>query len=179
MVDIYDRHFLKNFFKSSKVQPDFDPNLPKKWNDDLEKWMSPFKKWEIITDVKKELIWIFSSIGHHWLPNDKLLWKYIFAQFKKAISKQWREDWQALGACWDDDLYLDSRFENLWNYYRHATDDEKLLFFKVMKEQWFELSDDELDYLHRFELIRDMDSAVKSRKLDIIEKTWNELKDVL
>jgi hypothetical protein len=41
------------------------------------------------------------------------------------------------------------------------------------------LSDDELDYLHRFELIRDMDSAVKSRKLDIIEKTWNELKDVL
>jgi hypothetical protein len=108
-----------------------------------------------------------------------MLWKYIFAQFKKAISKQWREDWQALGACWDDNLYLDSRFENLWNYYRHASDDEKLLFFKVMKEQWFELSDDELDYLHRFELIRDMDFAVKSRKLDIIEKTWNELKDVL
>jgi hypothetical protein len=37
MVDIYDRHFLKNFFKSSKLQPEFDPNLPKKWNDDLEK----------------------------------------------------------------------------------------------------------------------------------------------
>ena len=104
----------------------------------LDKRLSwPFKKWNIIADVKGELIWVFDSISYHWwTPDADIYWKYIFASFSKAISRQWRSDWEAINCpCGDDDVYIDRRKNNLTENYRFATETEIELLNTLMEKE--------------------------------------------
>ena len=97
----------------------------------------PFKKWDIIADVKWELIWVFDNVAYHWWdPDVDYLWNFIFADFKRAISKQWWTDWRIINVpCWDDDVYIDRRKYNLTKNYRFATEAEKNLFNTLMTRE--------------------------------------------
>ena len=95
----------------------------------------PFKKWDIIADKQLKIIWAFDSVAYHWWNPDRQgsllpdLWKYIYALFENAISRQWRLNWEAIpGLCWDDDVYIDRREYDLSEHYRFATQAEKELF---------------------------------------------------
>ena len=40
----------------------------------------PFKKWDIIADVKWELIWVFDNVAYHW-------WEFYICRFQKGNFK--------------------------------------------------------------------------------------------
>ena len=94
-----------------------------------EKLSSTFKKWDVIANTTWELIWIFESVAYHWWNPEYSIWNWIFADFSKAISKQWRDHWEVFpNWCWDDDVYIDRRNSTLSKWYRLATQEEKELF---------------------------------------------------
>jgi len=97
----------------------------------------PFKRWDIIADVKWELIWVFNKVAYHgWSPEWKIFWKYIFADFQRAISKQWWTDWHVINApCWDDDTYIDRRESDLTENYKFATNEQIELFNTLMAKE--------------------------------------------
>ena len=95
----------------------------------LDAKLSPFKSWDIIADIRGEIIWIFDKVAYHWWNPEYPIWRYIFADFQKAISKQWRSKWEVFeNWCWDDDVYIDRKKHNLWFNYRLATEEEKQIF---------------------------------------------------
>lgn len=96
----------------------------------------PFKRWDIIADRRWALIWTFENVAYHWWnPTLKGLGEYIFADFQKAISIQWRTKWHVFEDwCWDDDTYIDSRKHDLSSYYRFATEAEKQLFNALIEK---------------------------------------------
>ena len=97
----------------------------------------PFQRWDIIADVKGELIWVFKNIAYHWWnPDVDYFWNFIFAEFKKAISKQWWTDWRVINApCGDDDTYIDRRESDLTENYKFATNEQIELFNTLMAKE--------------------------------------------
>lgn len=113
---------------------------------DLDARLSPFKTWDIVADVKWELIWVFKNVAYHWWnPDVDYLWNFIFAEFKRAISKQWWTDWRVINApCGDDDTYIDRRESDLTENYGLATPEQIALFKTLMaKEENSKLRDKE------------------------------------
>jgi len=103
----------------------------------LDKQLSPFNKWDIIANIKWDLIWIFENVAYHgWSPDCDPLWNYIFADFSQAISKQWRENWYVFkNWCWDDDEYIDRRKYDLSANYKLATQEQIELFKTLMNQE--------------------------------------------
>ena len=101
---------------------------------DLDARLSPFKTWDIVADVKWELIWVFKNVAYHWWnPVVDYLWNFIFAEFKRAISKQWWTDWRVINApCGDDDTYIDRRENDLTENYEFASPEQIALFKTLM-----------------------------------------------
>ena len=101
-----------------------------------EKLSYPFKRWDIIVDAEEELIGKFEKIAYHWWNPEWYLWRYIFADFSQAISKQWREIWEVLhNSCGDDGVYINRKRHKLSSYYRFATDAEKQLFHVLIENK--------------------------------------------
>lgn len=103
---------------------------------DLDGKLSPFKRWDVIANTTWDLIWIFESVAYHWWrPDCHPIWKYIFADFSKAISKQWRTYWETFPDwCGDDDVYIDRRKSTLAEWYRLATEEEKELMEELLSK---------------------------------------------
>ena len=96
----------------------------------------PFKRWDIIIDAKREIIWVFDKVAYHWWDPKHPIGKYIFADFQRAISKQWRGVWHVFPDwCWDDDTYINRRKNDLSANYRFATDAEKRLFNALINRE--------------------------------------------
>ena len=96
-----------------------------------------FKSGDIIADEKWDIIWAFDKVAYHgWSPEIECYGRYIFAEFKQAISRQWRKEYEAFdNGCWDDDVYIDSKRYKLPDYYRFATEAESLLFQTLIAEK--------------------------------------------
>ena len=108
----------------------------------LDASLTPFKHWDIIANVKWDLIWVFDRVAYQWWnpyenlywdPYDEPLGNYIFAVFKKAITKV-----EGYTTYWDDELFkdwcsdssvsIDRRKNDLSEGYRLATKEEVELF---------------------------------------------------
>ena len=108
--------------------------LSKEEREGLDAKLSPFKSWDLIADIKWDIIWVFDKVAYHWWnPEIEWLWNYIFADFKKAITRKWRAYWHVFEDwCWDDDVYIDRRRKKLSANYRFATEAEKQLYDIIM-----------------------------------------------
>jgi len=105
--------------------------------EELDKQLSPFKKWDIIANIRWDLIWIFKNVAYHgWSPECDPSWNYIFADFSQAISKQWRENWHVFkNWCWDDNEYIDRRTNDLSANYKLANQEQIELFKTLMDKE--------------------------------------------
>ena len=120
---------VRIYYNDNVLLRDYKMALSPEGREALDVELSPFKRWDIIADIRGEIIWIFDKVAYHWWNPEYPIGRYIFADFQKAISKQWRskrevfENW-----CWDDDAYIDRKKHNLWFNYRLATEEEKQIF---------------------------------------------------
>ncbi len=100
----------------------------------LDAKLSPFKRWDIVADIKGELIWIFKGVGYQWrwLENPS----YIFAEFQRAISKQWGIERRVYENWYEDkNTSIDKRNSDLSENYKLATEEQVELFKILMKKE--------------------------------------------
>jgi hypothetical protein len=108
----------------------------------LDASLTPFKHWDIIANLKWDLIWVFDRVAYQWWnPYENLYWdpydepfgNFIFAVFKKAIIKMgeyntYWEDEEFKDWCSDVGVSIDRRKSDLSEGYRLAMKEEVELF---------------------------------------------------
>ena len=101
----------------------------------LDEKLSPFKRWDVIANTTWDLIWVFENVAYHWWNPNYSIWNFIFADFSKAISKQWKDHWEVFpNWCGDDSVYIDRRESTLAEWYRLATEEEKKLLMELLSK---------------------------------------------